>query len=184
MTSTPDPTPRHCAVKVADEQALAGVAADLVAVLPREAFVTLEGDLGAGKTTFVKAIAAAAGIDPAEVVSPTFGLIHLHAAAAPAGGLPLRLAHADMYRLADESELHELGWEDAILPREGSRTWAFVEWPGRIARALPGERLDIAIGIDSETARTLSFTGRGPDYDGVIAALHRRATRALPRSRL
>jgi tRNA threonylcarbamoyl adenosine modification protein YjeE len=182
MTSTPD-SPGRLDVRIADEAALAGVAADLVAALPREAFVTLEGDLGAGKTTFVKAIAAAAGIDPAEVVSPTFGLIHLHAAAAPAGGLPLRLVHADMYRLADESELHELGWEDAILPREGSRTWAFVEWPGRIARALPEERLDIAIGIDSETARTLSFTSRSAAYDTVIAALSSRATRVPPQSR-
>jgi tRNA A37 threonylcarbamoyladenosine biosynthesis protein TsaE len=131
----------------------------------------------------VKAIAAAAGIDPAEVVSPTFGLIHVHAAAAPAGGLPLRLVHADMYRLTDASELHELGWEDAIHRRDGCRTWAFVEWPGRIARALPDDRLEIAIGIDSETARTLSFTSRSPAYDAVSAALSRRATQVPPRSR-
>ena len=176
MTSTPDPAARRCAVKVADEQALAGVAAKLVAALPPEAFVALEGDLGAGKTTFVKAIAAAAGIDPVEVVSPTFGLIHIHEAAAPAGGSPLRLVHADMYRLTGEAELHELGWEDALLRREGGRTWAFVEWPGRIARALPAERLDVAIGIDSETGRTLAFTSRGPAYDGVIAAVSPRAT--------
>jgi len=183
MTSTPDPAPHSCVIKVADEESLAGVAADLVAALPREAFITLEGDLGAGKTTFVKAIAAAAGIDPAEVVSPTFGLIHVHEAAAPAGGVPLRLVHADMYRLADETELHELGWEDALLHRAGGRTWAFVEWPARIARALPDDRLDIAIGIDSETARTLSFTSRSPAYDGVIAQMGRPATRVPPRSR-
>lgn len=182
MPSTPD-SPARLDVMVADVTALADVAADLVATLPRDAFVTLEGDLGAGKTTFVKAIAAAAGIDQAEVVSPTFGLIHVHAAAAPAGGLPLRLVHADMYRLADESDLHELGWEDAILRRDGGRTWAFVEWPGRIPRSLPDERLEIAIEIDSETARTLSFTSRSPAYDAVIAALSPRATRVPPRSR-
>lgn len=175
MTSTPDSRGR-LDVRIADEAALAGVAGDLVGALPREAFVALEGDLGAGKTTFVKAIAAAAGIDPVEVVSPTFGLIHVHEAAAAGGGPPLRLVHADMYRLTGESELHELGWEDALRRREGGRTWAFVEWPGRIARALPEERLDIAIGIDSETARTLSFTSRGPAYDGVIRALLPRAT--------
>lgn len=182
MPSTPD-SPGRLDVRIADDAGLAGVAADLVATLPRDAFVTLEGDLGAGKTTFVKAIAAAAGIDPTEVVSPTFGLVHVHEAAAPAGGLPLRLVHADMYRLRGESELHELGWEDALLRRAGSRTWAFVEWPGRIARALPDDRLDIAIGIDSETARTLSFTSRVAAYDAVIAALSRRATRVPPQSR-
>ena len=183
MTSTPDPALQSCDIKVADEESLAGVAADLVAALPGDAFITLEGDLGAGKTTFVKAIAAAAGIDPTEVVSPTFGLIHVHEVAAPAGGLPLRLVHADMYRLADESELHELGWEDAILRRVGGRTWAFVEWPARIARALPPDRLDVAIQIDSETARTLSFTSRSPAYDSVITQMGRPATRVPPRSR-
>lgn len=181
MHSTPD-SPSRFDITIADEGALADLASDLVAALPHEAFVTLEGDLGAGKTTFVKAIAAAAGIDPADVVSPTFGLIHVHAAA-PMGGLPLRIVHADMYRLADASELHELGWEDALLRRDGARRWAFVEWPEKIARALPDERLDIVIGIDSETARTLCFTSRSPHYDAVIAALSRRATRVPPRSR-
>jgi len=176
MTSTPERAPRQCNVRIADEAALADVAAALVATLPGDAFVTLDGDLGAGKTTFVKAIAAAAGIDPAEVVSPTFGLIHVHAAPAPAGGLPLRLVHADMYRLTDASELHELGWDDAVRRRDGGRTWAFVEWPGRIARALPDDRLDIVIGIDSETARTLSFASRSPAYDAIITKLGRRAT--------
>lgn len=182
MPSTPD-SPAWLDITVADVAALADVAADLVATLPRDAFVTLEGDLGAGKTTFVKSIASAAGIDPAEVVSPTFGLIHVHTATAPAGDLPLRLVHADMYRLADAAELHEVGWEDAVLRRDGGRTWAFVEWPGRIARALPDDRLDIVIGIDSETARTLSFASRSPAYDAVIAKLGRRATQVPPRSR-
>ena len=55
---------------VPDELALAPLARSLVATLPQPAFVALHGDLGAGKTTFVKAIASAAGIDPATVVSP------------------------------------------------------------------------------------------------------------------
>ena len=65
-------------VAVPDEAALAPLARRLVAALPPRALVTLVGDLGAGKTTFVKAVAAAMGIDPTEVVSPTFGLIHVH----------------------------------------------------------------------------------------------------------
>lgn len=177
MPSTPEPAPATCSIGVPDERALAELAARLVAALPDDAFVALEGDLGAGKTTFVKHVAAAAGIDPTEVVSPTFGLIHVHE-----GSLG-RLVHADMYRLGDEAELRETGWEDAIAARPGRRTWAFVEWPCRIARSLPDDRLDVAIRIDSETARTFSFTATGPAHAGIIAAVAGPATAVPPRSR-
>lgn len=151
------------------EVALAGIsepdlvplAARLIASLPRPAFVALHGDLGAGKTTFVKALATAAGIDPAGVTSPTFGLVHEHAAP---GGLFL---HADVYRLADVDELLEIGWQDAV----SRATWAVVEWPERIAAALPADRLDVLIEIDSPTSRTLRFAGQGPAHAAAVAAV-------------
>lgn len=144
------------AVHVPDEQTLAELARRLASALPARAIIALEGDLGAGKTTFVKAVAAAVGIDPGTVVSPTFGLIHVHAVPDRPDG-PSRLVHADFYRLADAGELAETGWDDAI----SGACWSFVEWPGRIAGHLPADRLDIAIGIDSPTARTFTFTPRG-----------------------
>ncbi len=144
-----------------DESALAPLARSLVAGLPPRAFVALEGDLGAGKTTFVKAVAAAMGIDPSDVVSPTFGLIHVHDVPAdrerPAQEIPERLVHADLYRLAGAGDLSELGWEDAIA----GRCWVFVEWPSRAVAALPVDRIDIAISIDSDTGRTFRFIPRG-----------------------
>jgi tRNA threonylcarbamoyl adenosine modification protein YjeE len=159
MASTPDDGARAAptvSVAVADEAALVPLAGRLAAALPARAIVTLAGDLGAGKTTFVKAMAAASGIDPAAVVSPTFGLIHVHAMPPRTGG-PARLVHADFYRLAGSGELAETGWEDAT----SGPCWAFVEWPERIAGALPAERLDVSIRIDSETGRTFTFTPRG-----------------------
>ena len=148
-------------VAVPDEAALAPLARRLTAALPPRAFVALEGDLGAGKTTFAKAVAAAMGIDPAEVVSPTFGLIHVHdvpaARDAPTREVPERLVHADLYRLSGAGDLAEIGWEDATA----GPCWVFVEWPSRIADALPADRLDIVISIDSETGRTFRFTPRG-----------------------
>lgn len=154
-------------VAVPDEAALATLARRLVAALPLRAFVALEGDLGAGKTTFVKAVAVAMGIDPTEVVSPTFGLIHVHDVPAahdqPSAKVPERLVHADLYRLSGAGDLAEIGWEDATA----GRCWVFVEWPSRAADALPADRLDIAISIDSETARTFQLTPRG---DFAVAA--------------
>ena len=166
MPSMDEPTPRsasggEAAVAVADEAALAPLARRLVSVLPRPAFVALHGDLGAGKTTFVKALAAASGIDPTEVISPTFGLVHEHAG--PAGGL----LHADMYRLTGPDALPETGWDDAVA----RATWVLVEWPERIADALPADRLDVTIVIDSPTARSIRFASRGARHQATVAFL-------------
>jgi tRNA threonylcarbamoyl adenosine modification protein YjeE len=156
-------------IPVADEASLAAVAARLVAVLPPTAFVALSGDLGAGKTTLVKCVGAAAGLDPAEIVSPTFGLIHQHVLPGRGTAIdhPRRIIHADMYRLHGVSDLAETGWDDSIA----GECWVFVEWPERIAAALPADRIDLAIDIDSPSARTLTFTARGPIHALVVAAL-------------
>ena len=150
-----------CSRTIAAEAALAPLAEALAAALPDHSFIALAGDLGAGKTTFVKAFAAAVGIDPAEVVSPTFGLVHEHSSHA---GI---LLHADMYRLTGPDDLHEVGWQDTVARAK----WVFVEWPERIAAALPADRLDVAITIDSPTARTFTFTGHGPAHETVIPRL-------------
>lgn len=151
----------HWSIDVPDQAALAPLASRLLEALPDGGFVALWGDLGAGKTTFVKACAAAAGIDPAQVVSPTFGLIHAHDG--PRG----RLVHADLYRLGDLADLHETGWHDAVA----AAAWTFVEWPGRIAAALPADRLDVDIAITGPTSRAFGFSGRGPAHDRVVATL-------------
>lgn len=154
---------------IADEAALGQFATRLAACLPAHAFVALHGDLGAGKTTLVKALAAAVGIDPAEVVSPTFGLIHFYDA--PAATPTISIVHADLYRLTGLDDLREIGWDDATAARPNARVWTFVEWPERIADALPADRLDLDIGITSETGRHLTLTSHGASHAAVVSAL-------------
>ena len=161
--SEPSPT---AVVSVASEADLAPFAARLVAVLPRPMLVALSGDLGAGKTTLVKAIAAACGLDPADVISPTFGLIHEYPLP-ERPDLPARFVHADLYRLSGSDELAETGWVDAIA----GDTWTFLEWPERIAAALPPERIDLTIEIESATGRRLRMTGHGPAAGDAVRAL-------------
>ncbi len=82
--------------------------------------VLLEGDLGAGKTTFVKGIAAGLGLDPEDVSSPSFALVHEYG---PAGEPPL-LVHGDLYRVFPGGSIADLGLEereDAIVAVECPR---------------------------------------------------------------
>lgn len=159
MPSTGDEVPA-LTLAVPDETHLLPFASRLLAALPRPAFLALHGDLGAGKTTLAKAVAAAAGIDPSEVVSPTFGLIHEHSG--PAG----TLLHADLYRLRGD-DLQEIGWHDAVARAD----YALVEWPDRAGESLPADRLDVSIAIDSPTARTLRLVAHGPRHAAAIARL-------------
>jgi tRNA threonylcarbamoyladenosine biosynthesis protein TsaE len=83
----------------------------------------LKGDLGAGKTIFAKGLAAGLGIDPAEVSSPTYSILHRYPGR-------LTLYHLDLYRLAGTfGELESLGWQELI---EEPRTVIIVEWPERV----------------------------------------------------
>jgi N-acetylmuramate 1-kinase len=120
-------------VTLPDERATARFAIDIAAALERGDLVTLSGDLGAGKTTFARAMVRyLAGDDAVEVPSPTFTLMQSYE-------LPrFLLVHADFYRLSGAAELAELGFDD--LP-EGAVV--LVEWPDRAAGALPPDRLDI-----------------------------------------
>ena len=103
----------------------------------------LEGDLGAGKTHFVKGLAAGLGISSGQVRSPTYTLINEYD-----GRLPLY--HFDCYRMESPQEALEIGAEEYFY-REGV---SVIEWPGRIAPLIPPEALWISISaIDKETRK-------------------------------
>lgn len=106
-----------------DEQGTRAVARALAADLVAGDVVLLHGDLGAGKTVFVKGLAHGLGVDPADVTSPTFTLVHEYAG----GRLPL--IHLDLYRL-DRAELDEVGLD----PDLAARGVVVVEWAERLIR--------------------------------------------------
>ena len=142
------------AVTLADEQATRRLVADIAALIEPGDLITLSGDLGAGKTTFARAlIRHLAGDETVEVPSPTFTLMQAY-------DLPrFRLVHADFYRLSGPAELAELGFED-----ETDKTVTVVEWPDRAGGFLPADRLDVALTLSpqhGETYREARVTGYG-----------------------
>jgi tRNA threonylcarbamoyl adenosine modification protein YjeE len=120
-------------ITLPNEQATARFAMDIAAALEPGDLVTLSGDLGAGKTTFARAlIRYLAGDDTIEVPSPTFTLIQSYELSRFA------LVHADFYRLSGAAELAELGFDDLPVG-----TVVLLEWPDRAAGFLPSDRIDI-----------------------------------------
>ena len=103
------------------------IAAALAQDLAPGTVLLLSGDLGAGKTAFVRGLAEGLGIDPDVVTSPTFTLVHEYRG----GRLPL--VHVDLYRL-DAADLAEIGLDEDLA----AAGVAAVEWPERLTRAVPG----------------------------------------------
>ena len=130
------------------EDETAGVARELAATLKAGDVVLLSGNLGAGKTAFVRGLASGLGIDAEDVSSPTFTLVHEYR------GGRLTLYHADLYRLekiaTEDLGLEEMGIADGVLA---------IEWPDRLAHALPDAR-EVRIEIVDDTSRRISYSIR------------------------
>ncbi len=122
--------------------------------------VLIDGMLGAGKTTLIRSVAAAMGVDVGAVASPTFVLVHEYTR--PEGGTVERpeLIHVDAYRLRDPSDLESLGW-DAVMARVNQHPTAAlaVEWAERLGRGAlgPVEPARLRIEHVDERSRELSF---------------------------
>ncbi|MEZ5290084.1 MAG: tRNA (adenosine(37)-N6)-threonylcarbamoyltransferase complex ATPase subunit type 1 TsaE [Vicinamibacterales bacterium] len=128
-----------------DEAATRHVARTLAATLAPGAIVLLEGELGAGKTAFVKGLAQGLGLDPDDVTSPTFTLVHEYLG----GRLPL--VHLDLYRLAT-TELDEVGLD----PDLAARGIVVVEWAERLAR-VPADAVVVRIADRGGDSRAIEI---------------------------
>jgi tRNA threonylcarbamoyladenosine biosynthesis protein TsaE len=105
----------------------------LAKALQNGGFIALNGELGAGKTVLVRGIARGLGIVQ-DILSPTFTLLRIYEGR-------LRLAHFDVYRIADEDELIEIGYDDFL----DDNTLTVVEWACKIPHLLPEEKISLHI---------------------------------------
>lgn len=111
--------------------------------------ITLDGDLGAGKTTLAKAICQGYGVSE-EVTSPTFALVHVY----DAPRSPVH--HADLYRLEGPKDLQNLGWDDLVQ----ADALMLIEWPDRAGELLPTDHLPIQLRyIEGDPTRRVLYAG-------------------------
>ena len=119
----------------------------------RATLVTLSGELGAGKTTFVQQVASIFGVEEA-VTSPTFVLAKIY-------DLPKsdfkRLIHIDAYRLTSGAELTPLGFHELMKDPENL---IMLEWPEQVEDALPEPDLALAFSVHEDGSRSITETGR------------------------
>lgn len=127
------------------------LAEKLASLVEAQHTITLEGDLGAGKTTFTKAFAKGLGVKRT-VNSPTFTIMKQYN-----GRLPLN--HLDVYRLADSDE--DLGWDEIFY----GDAVTVVEWAHLIQEDLPAERLDIVIKRVNDDERLFQLKPVGVRYE-------------------
>lgn len=143
--------PRHFEI-ITKEIGLVGLADRVAGPLTIGDCIAVRGELGAGKTTFARALVRALTGDPThEVPSPTFALRQDYDT--PHG----LVVHFDLYRIADPRDLDEIGFVDALV-----RAITIVEWPERAGAELPPAYLDIAIadGTSADT-RVVSVSAKG-----------------------
>lgn len=138
-------------IEINNLDATQALAAKLANLVKAQHTITLEGDLGAGKTTFTQAFAKALGVTRT-VNSPTFTIMKQYT-----GRLPLN--HLDVYRLEDSDE--DLGWDEIFY----GDAVTVVEWAHLIERDLPDERLAIEIKRVDENARIISLIPYGKQYE-------------------
>lgn len=118
--------------------------------------ITLNGDLGAGKTELSKAIAKGLGIED-HITSPTFTIVNEYEGR-------LKLFHFDVYRLSSAEEMYELGYEEYFY----SDGVSLIEWAELIREVLPEERLEIFIfQTERENERELELRAIGERYEKI-----------------
>lgn len=137
----------------AEETRVLGV--KLGALLRRGDFVGLAGELGAGKTQLARGVAQGAGVNPADVSSPTFAIVQSYS------GTQVTLHHADFYRLRGEDELFATGFFDL----EGAM---LVEWIDRVPSALPDEALKIELEVLDVERRRLTVLAHGARHQALL----------------
>jgi tRNA threonylcarbamoyladenosine biosynthesis protein TsaE len=121
-------------------------AKEIIAAAQDERIFIFEGEMGAGKTTLIKALATALGVTEI-VTSPTFSIVNEY----DANGKTIY--HFDFYRIKNLQEAYDIGYEEYFY----SGNLCFIEWPEKIAPLLPEHYLKIEIMVKNETVRLVSI---------------------------
>lgn len=133
--------------KIENTTELAAAATWLMENTPQHKVYLFKGSMGAGKTTFIKAICAYLGVQ-GTTSSPTFSIVNAYDS--PVG----EIYHFDFYRLNDEREAYDLGYEEYFF----SGNYCFIEWPEKIPHLIPENAVRVEISVMDDLSRVIELT--------------------------
>lgn len=134
-------------IHITSESELPQVAAAVIGATGRRTVVAFRGEMGAGKTTLIREIAAQLGSTDT-VTSPTFAIVNHYQ-----GKGRRNIYHFDFYRIEEIREAYDFGYEEYFY----SGDLCLVEWPEKIEQLLPEQAVTVRITVDSETSRTFEI---------------------------
>lgn len=143
-----------------DPQETIETAARFARHLKKGDIVLLQGDLGAGKTTFTKGLAKGLGIKINDVNSPTFILMNYYDGKFP-------VYHFDLYRLTQDKELKTVEMDEYFYGNGVS----VIEWPERLGELAPKEYFQVTLEHRSENQRMIKFSSSGKTYKGRLTKM-------------
>lgn len=129
---------------------LPDAARDFVSRMGDETVYAFSGEMGAGKTTFISAVAQALGVDADEANSPSFAIVNEYRSDTTAE----LIYHFDLYRLENLEEVFDMGFEDYL----DSGALCFIEWPGIVADILPDDTVSVDIKALDDGSRLITVT--------------------------
>jgi len=118
---------------------LPAIADKIISTYPQK-IITFYGEMGAGKTTFIKVLCTYLGVAESEICSPTYSIVNEYLSADKS-----LIYHFDFYRIISEQEAFDMGYEEYLY----SGNYCFIEWPEKIENLLPAKVLKIHIETDS-----------------------------------
>ena len=135
---------RRIHISVIDD--LGHAAAEFAALTNEHRIFTFYGEMGAGKTTFISALARHLGVDSGEANSPSFAIVNEYTAADGE-----TIYHFDLYRLDNEAEAYDIGVDDYF----DSGSLCLIEWPERLGSLLPDDAVRVDIRVNDDNSRDL-----------------------------
>ncbi len=133
---------------IPNTDALPQAAHDFIAAMDDRTVFAFRGEMGAGKTTFIKAVCLALGVED-EVNSPTFAIVNEYRSETTAE----LIYHFDCYRIKTLEEAMDFGFEDYME----SSALCFIEWPENVEDLLPGDVVNVHITVNEDGSRTLEW---------------------------
>lgn len=134
-------------IHIASAADVDAAAKEFVSLMGDETVFAFNGSMGAGKTTFISAVARALGVDADEANSPSFAIVNEYRSDTTAE----LIYHFDLYRLDNLEEVMDIGFEDYL----DSGALCFIEWPGLVDDILPDDTVKVDIRINDDNSRVI-----------------------------